>query len=300
MKFMRKNKEAIFMTISCVASIFVSILANKICEQMMEIQNHPQYIVKYIIDVIVVYIVSKGCIWLKNKFFLDVYQEEVIQQALISMRDLQNQWGEIVQELWKNNPVSEKCLAKQSLGNIKAIIEQCFSFFDNVYSENKSLINAIDFEVTFMTKSYVDNFITIPAAANRERRQPTSMIHRKDNVHIYDETVTAAIYEEYNRGEKPDLRIVENTNKSKNEKESYKFLYKGQGDRIKSSMVMPIMSCKNELLGTLVVHCNKKYFFKMSRKKFWKALLEIYAGEIANEKKCLDILVEKADLQDIF
>ncbi|MBN2830021.1 MAG: hypothetical protein JXR56_06855, partial [Candidatus Cloacimonetes bacterium] len=61
-----------------------------------------------------------------------------------------------------------------------------------------------------------------------------------------------------------------------------------QKDRIKSSIVYPVLSPKNELMGTIVLHCDKSSFFKKEDKQLWSDILELYAKEIAREKVMLD------------
>ncbi len=68
-----------------------------------------------------------------------------------------------------------------SLNNIKALIEKLYSTLESHFTDALELDldgNRIDFEVTFMTKSYKDDQITIPACSNRENRSPRSMVLR--------------------------------------------------------------------------------------------------------------------------
>ena len=68
-------------------------------------------------------------------------------------------------------------------------------------------------------------------------------------------------------------------------------MYAGQLDRIKSSVVYPVLSDKSELLGTVVIHCNRAGFFRTAEERFWTKLIEPYAKRIALEKIKFDYLV---------
>ncbi len=134
-----------------------------------------------------------------------------------------------------------------------------------------------------MTKSYIDGYITIPASANKDGRSPLSMVLRKAQPKIYENTISASIYRET----RPNVKIIEDTS---NQKFGYEVLYAHQLDRIKSSIISPVFSDTNELLGTLVVHCDLINFFKYDKLKYWTNLLEIFAKRLAFEKAKLDLL----------
>jgi hypothetical protein len=140
-----------------------------------------------------------------------------------------------------------------------------------------------------MTKSYIDGFITIPAAANRDGRQPRSMVLRAKNPVIYDDTVTAQVYEET----RPRPHIIADT---EGEGEDYAELYDDQKERIQSSIIYPVLSDTHELLGTLVVHCNKKDFFSSADARYWTDLLEVFEKRLALIKKRMDWLKEAEDV----
>lgn len=63
-----------------------------------------------------------------------------------------------------------------SLNNIKQIVYAAYSTFEGTFGKSIDVKQRIDFEVTFMTKSYKDGGITIPASANRDNKSPRSMI----------------------------------------------------------------------------------------------------------------------------
>ena len=175
-----------------------------------------------------------------------------------------------------------------SMECLRDIVKNLYSHLESEFGESELLHGRIEFEVTFMTMSYVDGKITIPAFANRFGRAPVSMRFRSDNVEIYDNTVTAEMF----RSDRPEMRIVEDTSKPS---EGYRELYAGQLQRIKSSVVYPVLDDRNELLGTLVVHCNRSNFFRCGDGIFWGELLERYAVQLAFEKSRFD-LIENVDL----
>jgi GAF domain-containing protein len=139
----------------------------------------------------------------------------------------------------------------------------------------------IDFEATFMTKSYLDEEITIAAWANRADRKPTSMQQRASNPKVYERTVTADVY----HADRPGMQIVEDTSASES---GYAELYAGQKQRIKSSVVYPVLSSEYELLGTLVLHCDHPCFFAWRDEKFWRTFCEVFATRLALAKLQLD------------
>lgn len=167
---------------------------------------------------------------------------------------------------------------------LQAIVGAAYTTFEANYGARQGETERTDFEITFMTKSYIDGRVTIPAAANREGRAPRSMVLRAQNPAIYEGTVTASIY----RAPRPAPVIVENTAR---EDTQYSELYPGQKQRIKSSIIYPVLSDTNELLGTLVVHCDHAGFFSHRREKFWFDVMEVFAKRLALQKMKMDRLV---------
>ncbi len=161
-----------------------------------------------------------------------------------------------------------------SIEEIQKIVSSAYSALEATYGKSSSSNERIDFEVTFMTRSFIDNHVTIPAAANKDARQPRSMLYRKDKPDIYENTVTASIY----RSVSPKIQIISDTSDS-----SYKEIYSGQKTRIKSSVVYPVLSNRNELLGTMVAHCDKSNFFSESKEKYWCDFMEIFSKRISYE-----------------
>jgi GAF domain-containing protein len=172
-----------------------------------------------------------------------------------------------------------------SVGDLQRIVEATYATLEAAFGKSPIVTERIDFEVTFMTLSYVDMKITIPACANREGRAPRSMLLRKDNSEIYENTVTATVFREA----RPAVHIIEDTRKPA---ANYQEIYPNETDRIRSSIVFPVLSNKNELLGTLVVHCDSVAFFQECDKKYWSELLEVFAKRLACAKAKLDALTE--------
>ena len=170
-----------------------------------------------------------------------------------------------------------------SMGCLQDIVKNLYSQLEGEFGESELLHERIEFEVTFMALSYVDKKITIPAFANRNGRAPVSMILRQENSGIYDSTVTAELFQ----SDRPEMRIVQDTSV---QDEGYTELYKGQLDRIKSSIIYPVLDDRNVLLGTLVAHCNRTNFFRHNEALFWRELLERYAVQLAFEKSRFDLL----------
>jgi GAF domain-containing protein len=177
-----------------------------------------------------------------------------------------------------------------SLKNIQLLIEELYSLFEANYGKSEELEERINFEVTFMTQSYIDGEITIPAYANRDRRAPISMSFRNANPTIYKNTVTALVY----RDEKPMLRIIEDT---EDPHTNYSELYTKQKERIKSSIIFPVLSPSNLLLGTIVIHCDKRHFFKYEDLRYWTEIIEIFSKFLGIEKIKLDVLSSSCNIR---
>ena len=166
-----------------------------------------------------------------------------------------------------------------NVDRIQEIVDDTYSTFESIYGNQERSGERIDFEVTFMTISYEDKKITIPCSANRSGRKPRSMVLRKDNPNIYDGTETANIY----RAKRPNPIIVPDTSDP-----TYAELYPTQKERIKSSIIYPVLCEDNIVLGTLVVHCDRAGFFTSEKEKFWCDLLEVFSKRISVEKMKLD------------
>lgn len=170
-----------------------------------------------------------------------------------------------------------------SLPHIQKLVDSLYQVMQAQFGRAGNSIEEIDFEATFMTRSYRDHEITIYAHQNRDHRAPRSLLQRDRDPLCYRETVTAEIYGQT----KPEMRIVSDTST-----EPYAEVYSGQRERIRSSIVYPVLSDRNELLGTIVVHCNEPGLFKSEDARFWRKLLELYSKRIAYAKLCLDVFAE--------
>jgi GAF domain len=173
-----------------------------------------------------------------------------------------------------------------SLTTIREYVKAAYLTFEDSYGGSADPMQRVNFEFTFMTISYHDGKITIPACENRDGRQPRSMVLRQNNADIYKDTETAKIY----RAPRPEPIIVGDTKAFPN----YAELYPGELTRLRSSVIYPILSDRNELLGTLVAHCDRSGFFDGERSKYWYELLEVFAKHIAVEKRKLDVLTKES------
>lgn len=170
---------------------------------------------------------------------------------------------------------------------ISAIVDDVYRLFEAKYGESDKLENRIDFEATFITQSYLDGGLTIPAYANRNRRIPRSMKDREHNPTHFDETIAAQLYRE--KGTTPRLQIISATDDPDC---NYVEMYPGQKERIKSSLIHPVLSPQNVLVGVLVVHCNRSRFFREEDRRYWAELLELFATRLTLEKVKLDALCQ--------
>ncbi len=217
------------------------------------------------------------------------YYKAYINEGIIEHNALFNAFALCDRRIIQNHKIIKEAFANPnnklgdliaSIDRIQDIIDDAYRTFEAVYGDQNKSGERIDFEVTFMTKSYVDGKITIPCSANRSGRKPRSMILRKDNINIYDDTETVKLY----LSKRPDPIIIPDTSSPE-----YAEIYHKQKERIKSSIIYPVLCEDNILLGTLVVHCDKPLFFNIEKQKFWSDLLEIFAKRISIEKNKLDL-----------
>lgn len=166
---------------------------------------------------------------------------------------------------------------------IQELVSGLYTCMDAHYAAGDVPGERVNFEVTFMTKDPVDAAITILAWASRDGRAPKSLTEQAKRRDIYDTTVTADLYRAA-ATRQPSTRIISTTNRD------YSELYPGQKDRIRSSIVHPVLSGHNVMLGALVVHCDQESFFRRADEKYWRDLLEIFATRVALEKTRLDWL----------
>jgi hypothetical protein len=139
----------------------------------------------------------------------------------------------------------------------------------------------IDFQVTFMTRSYRDGKITIAAWANRFSHRPFSLRLRAENPDVYEQTATAELY----RSLRPVPWLVESTTLAGFD---YRPLYPEQKAWIQSTVIYPVLDPAANLLGTLVASCNSEGYFRQRDYGFWCELFEPFAFRIGLEKQRLD------------
>lgn len=288
-KWIEYNYDHISNVASAIVSILLSLLASCIYDKIkikdasgVNIYIVITLIIFAFVIIILLSILSKH---IKKRIFKDGDLNNYIQKAYLSIQDYSLESQSYLQEK------GSKDLNGWFLQNIQSAVNKCYDFFYFSFGGDKILIEEIKFEVTYMTLSYIDSKITIPCSCNKEKRTPTSMLMRAKNPDIYQDTVTAEIYKEYNDHCKPSFKIIESTVQEESSTQKYHFVYDNQQDRIKSSVVLPILSHKNELLGTLVVHCNSSYFFKEEQRLFWYEILQLFASEIGKNKLLLDTVV---------
>jgi GAF domain-containing protein len=182
-------------------------------------------------------------------------------------------------------PSSERSVVPHDpLAAIQRLILGIYNTLESHYSEGPMPGEGVSFESTFMTRSPDDGEITILAWANRQGRMPASLRDRATNLRVYQGTVTADIYRS-SLTERPRPRLIADTHEPN---ETYSELYPGQRDRIRSSIVYPVMSPASDLLGTVVVHCDSPRFFERPDFGYWSEVLEVFASRIALEKLRLD------------
>lgn len=281
--------------ISSVLSIVLSLLAEHFYSKLTQ-ESEPTDRDVYVIVTLgifllmIIILTSLLSKVLKNYIFKDSKYDACIQKAYFAIQQLSLECQESLQETCDGKIDNQKLLT-WILNSMQLTVEKCYNFFCTSFDSGGSLIEEIKFEVTFMTLSYKDSKITIPCSCNKERRTPTSMLMRINGQNdIYDNTVTAEIYNEYKQNCKPSFKVIEDTS------QNYRFIYNNQSDRIKSSIVLPVLSHKSELLGTLVVHCNSSGFFKENKKDFWYEIMQLFASEIGKYKLMLDYIVKDGDV----
>ena len=295
------KRPALTLTITSIGSILTVFFTNWLYELLSKInsiklQSGEELVspsefhiiivtVLVIIAIIIIYLWSKLLLFCKDKLLPDNMDAKCSKSIFFNLRDLEIEKQDSVQNTLSqgNHNDMDKLISDQVLKNMQIIVDHCYSFFEETYTNREQIANKIKFEATFMTLSYIDDKITIPCSANVDKIQPASMQLRINNPDIYKNTVTAKIYET----EHPNMVLIEDTSK-----EVYTALYAKQKKRIKSTVVLPVLSNKNVLLGTLVVHCNKANFFTKDKYGFWNELLDVYAVELGYYKALLDYIIE--------
>lgn len=289
-KWIQKNYDHISNVGSAIVSVLLSMLAGFISKTIVPSDEATTSTDIYVTVTLIFFagalivILSLISAKIKKKLFKESDYNKYVQKAYLAIQDYSFESQNYYQEIDSGN------LNSWFLHNIQLTVNKCYDFFASSYTSGEIVMEETKFEVTFMTKSYKDKKITIPCSCNKEKRTPTSMLLRENNPDIYADTITAEVYKEYEKHCKPTFRIIENTEDPKG-KTGYHFVYDNQRQRIKSTVVLPVLSHKNELLGTLVVHCNTPDFFKENQRAFWYEILQLFACEIGKNKLLLDSTV---------
>lgn len=304
--------------ISAALSIGSSLFAASLYESMKNASNSSADIFILctlgVIVFCVIVLYSMFSCWIKNKLVIKDYKyKDYIEKAYLEIQDLSFKSQEKLQEI-VTSPIDSNKLLNWSFGGLKLVVQKCYDFFIASYGEAKEFIETTRFEVTFMTKSYNDGGLTIAAWANRENQKPISMLNRDNNIDCYKDTVAARLYREYHENKQPQMVIVSDTKEviktkgtevpegrdrtegaegAEGAEGTYKELYPGQLDKSKSSIIVPVFSRKYELLGVLVVYCNKTGFFREDDRQFWKRMTELFTDEIGTYKLILDVLAKE-------
>ena len=159
-----------------------------------------------------------------------------------------------------------------------------YETLEGEYGHSVRVSEHVEFEVTFMTKSIDDGELTVAAWANRDARAPKSLAKRKYDSKVYAGTESDKVYQDENRSP----RFVKSTTSP-----DYKEIYPGQKNRIKSSVIYPVVDDQFTLQGTLVVHCDSENFFGKELEKFWREMLEPYTKRLALARIAADKIKEK-------
>lgn len=289
--WLENNYDVLSNTISSFLSIGLSFGVNFFYDYIKKeegSQSVKAYIIITLIFILIILIAFTSILSkkVKNIILKDYKYDAYVQKAYIAIQQLSLKCQASLQEIGDVD-FGQQGMISWIMDSMQLTINECYNFFCTSFDTGTKLIDEVKFEVTFMTLSYEDDKITIPFSCNIEHRTPRSMIKRKNGEKdIYDKTVTADIYREYEKNKNPTIKIIEDTS----DDDSYNFLYTNQEKRIKSSVVLPVLSHKSELLGTLVVHCNKEKFFEKNKQDFWSEILKLFASEIGKYKIMLNYI----------
>lgn len=230
--------------------------------------------------------------WIKGVLFKDPDEEKYMKDTFLRLKD----FGSKRQECFKtdfNYPTYIEFLMETHKRSIDLVVSSCWEFFKDSFSGSENLVDEISFEVSFMSKSYKDNKITIVSSENNKHRIPRSMQLRKSESDIYGGTETGKLYNRYNN--KPSKILTIHIIEDCSTEDEFTALYEGEIEDIKSMAVLPVLSPQNELLGTLVVCANQTNFFKKKERLFWNELLEIYSVELGYHYLALKYCIEHND-----
>lgn len=134
----------------------------------------------------------------------------------------------------------------------------------------------VTIETVFMPRSYLDSAITICAWANTDNRMPRSLVMRRDDKSVYDVTATAALFKE-SEARRPAPRLIEDTQDAAD----YQQLYERQFQRIRSTVVYPVLSPDSSMLGALVATADEPGYFRSVDQQYWATVFGLYARRLA-------------------
>ncbi len=290
---LEKYSSQVATTISTIISIILAIFSNHLYTKLQGmIRAHVSTGVMTLIGVVYLVLLAVfffliACFvqWIEHQIYPETWDDRHMKHAFLHLRRLGSNRQASFQETVSvpGAQLSNQFLVNESSKCMQLTVDSCYEFFRSSFSNPSKLVDDISFEVTFMTKSYIDDAITIPYSANKENRTPISMLLRQTNPNIFANTETAKIY----AMPRPKMTLIEDATNNP----EYKATYDGQKERIQSTIILPVLSHHNELLGTLVVHCNQANFFKKSRYDFWRELLEMFSVEIGYYKLIMDYYI---------
>jgi len=159
---------------------------------------------------------------------------------------------------------------------IGALITAAWEVINSHHNVSVTAIERINFEITLFTPSLRDSELTIACWCNRDNLRPKSLRLREEDPKIYDRTEAAKMISK----RVTDTIVIEDTS---DPTKNYEHLYEGQKERIRSSVLHPILSPKNEHLAVLVLHCERTGFFRDKDRRYWHELFSVFAPSIALE-----------------
>lgn len=204
-----------------------------------------------------------------------------------------------------NNVITHRALAEICYRNIQNTLEACYSSIHDYHSncladDSQRIADKFDLTVNFMTESYIYSYkdddgnsrpaITIAAWKNFNcNKEPSGRHALSSDPQFYLNTEAAKMY--YG-GYKKEITIISST------EESRITINKDDVFKMQSMVVAPVLAQSNELIGTLVIHCNEENFFQESNKAFFDTLLKIFTESIKKDKVLLDALMQNKDLRN--
>lgn len=223
----------------------------------------------------------------------------------------------ILSEVQEGN-FNEK-LVRNCKKNIRSIVEACYASIQKYYSAEQSkrgeniLDDNFKLTVNFMTESYHITYkenketrpaIVIAAWKNFNDKQPRGMLQLDKNPKYYIYGNPDANTEE-EKGKSEPYKMYEDSRAGKDIKirinETTKDIIMQEEDRTKfqSSIVAPVSTNSNELIGVLVIHCNKEGFFSTNDEVFLSNIMNVFTAGIKKEKLILDAIYKISKKEDV-